>query len=67
MPKTKKSVRIDYHRQPWLSYDEAALVSGLERSTLRCLASQGRLGNKRERGLYRISHEGLNKYLEGTG
>lgn len=55
-------VREDYHRQVWISYDEARLVSGLSYSHLRTLVSQKKVRGA-ARGVYRVNHQSLLDYL----
>ena len=58
-------VRHDYHRQEWISIDEAALILGSTKKTVTNLKSAGIIeGNKR--GLYRIRHSSVEKYMRGS-
>lgn len=57
------AIRPDCYRREWISYDEAALISGLAKSTLYGLVSGGAIG-KRQRGKYKISNTSLQRYMQ---
>jgi predicted site-specific integrase-resolvase len=58
-------VRPDYHRQPILTYAEAALIAGVKAITLQTWVYTGKLSMCRRHGPYRIDALELEKYLRG--
>lgn len=60
---TSRLMRADYHRQPVLTYAEAASIAGVKVTTIEKWVCLGRLSTVRNVGPFRIARETLDKLL----
>lgn len=61
---SRNLVRPDYHRQPRITYAEAALISGVGVTTICNWISSGLIPRAAKIGPYRIDREHLDRYLK---
>lgn len=60
---SRRLVREDYHRQPVLTYAEAALIAGVSVRSLENWIPEGKIRRVAKVGPYRISRKELDEFL----
>lgn len=55
-------LREDCHKHIWISYDEAASITGYQKTTLYTMAARREI-RTRKRGMYRVDRLSLEQFM----